>query len=73
MDVKINFLHSDLEEKIYMVQLEGFSKPGYEYLVCKLRNYFMNWNNLQGNDTNDLTPTWSGSATKDMRMTVVFM
>ena len=37
MDVKTAFLHGDLEEQIYMVQPEGFSQPGYEHLVCKLR------------------------------------
>jgi hypothetical protein len=28
MDVKIAFLHGDLEEQIYMEQPEGFSQPG---------------------------------------------
>ena len=27
MDMKIAFLHGDLEEQIYMEQLEGFSQP----------------------------------------------
>jgi hypothetical protein len=35
MDVKIIFLNGDLEEKIYMEQLQGFTQEG-EYLVCKL-------------------------------------
>ena len=37
MDVKIAFLDGDLDEEIYMAQLEGFEKPGKEHLVCKLR------------------------------------
>jgi len=37
MDVKTAFLHGDLEEQIYMEQLEGFSQPGQEHLVCKLK------------------------------------
>ena len=28
MDVKTAFLHGDLEEQIYIEQLEGFSQPG---------------------------------------------
>ena len=30
MDVKIAFLNGDLEEKIYLEQLEGFIVPGQE-------------------------------------------
>jgi hypothetical protein len=37
MDVKITFLHGDLEEQIYMEQPEGFNQPGQEHLVCKLK------------------------------------
>ena len=36
MDVKTTFLNGDLEEEIYMEQLEGFSTPGQEKKVCKL-------------------------------------
>ena len=35
MDVKTTFLHGDLEEEIYMKQLEGFVVKGKEF-VCKL-------------------------------------
>ena len=37
MDVKTAFLHGDLHEEIYMVQLEGFVKNGKEHLVCNLK------------------------------------
>jgi len=33
-DIKIAFLNGDLEEEIYMEQLEGFTYEG-EHLVCK--------------------------------------
>ena len=37
LDVKITFLHSDLEEEIYMEQSEGFKVKGQENMMCKLR------------------------------------
>lgn len=36
LDVKTTFLHSDFDEDICMVQLEGFQIVGEENLVCKL-------------------------------------
>lgn len=33
MDVKTIFLHGDLEEDIYIEQLEGFTAPGQERKV----------------------------------------
>ena len=36
MDVKTAFLNGDLEEEIYMYQLEGFVELGQESKVCKL-------------------------------------
>jgi hypothetical protein len=37
LDVKTAFLHGNLEEEIFMVQPEGFKKPGTENLVCRLK------------------------------------
>ena len=37
LNVKTAFFHSDLEEDIYMIQLEGFIIQGQENLACKLR------------------------------------
>ena len=37
MDVKTAFLHGDLEEVIYMAQLEGYVETGKENLVCRLK------------------------------------
>ena len=36
MLIKTTFLNGDLEEEIYMEQLEGFAIPGQEKKVCKL-------------------------------------
>ena len=37
LDVKIAFLHSDLEEEIYMNQSEGFEVQSKEHIVCRLK------------------------------------
>jgi hypothetical protein len=37
LDVKMAFLYGDLEEEIYMEQLEGFPTKGNEHLVCQLK------------------------------------
>ena len=37
LDVKITFLHGDLDEEIYIEQLEGFVQHQKGRLVCKLK------------------------------------
>ena len=37
MEVKTTFLHRDLEEEIYMKQLEGFAVKGKKEHICKLK------------------------------------
>ena len=37
LDVKMAFLHSDLEKDFYMIQPKEFIVQGQENLVCKLR------------------------------------
>jgi Reverse transcriptase (RNA-dependent DNA polymerase) len=37
MDVKTTFLNGELEEEVYMDQLEGFSIGGKERMACKLK------------------------------------
>ena len=37
MDVKLVFLHGDLDEEIYMEQPQGFIVAGSEHLVCHLQ------------------------------------
>jgi hypothetical protein len=37
MDVKSTFLNGDLEEEVYMEQLEGFSLKNNPNYVCKLK------------------------------------
>ena len=40
MHVKKTFIHGDLEEEIYMKQLEGFIVEGEKELVCKFNKSF---------------------------------
>jgi len=37
LDVKTTFLHSDLDEEIYMFQPMGFKTAEKENMVCKLK------------------------------------
>ena len=51
MDAKTNFLNSNLEENIYMMQTDGFITNGQEHMVCKfhksiygLKQALRSWN-----------------------------
>ena len=37
MDVKTTFLHGDLQEEIYMQQLEGLEEESKDKMVCRLK------------------------------------
>ena len=37
MDVKTTFLNGNLDERIYMAQLDGFIEKGQEEKVCELQ------------------------------------
>ena len=37
LDVKIAFLHGDLDEEIFMEKIEGFKVKGKENMVCNLK------------------------------------
>jgi hypothetical protein len=36
IDIRTTFLQWDLDEELYMHQLEGFILKGKEYLICRL-------------------------------------
>jgi len=40
LDVKITFLHDELDEEIYMSQPMGFKTAGKENIMCKLKKSF---------------------------------
>jgi hypothetical protein len=42
LDVKTTFFHGDLDEEIYMEQLQGFASLGREHLVCWLQKSLYN-------------------------------
>jgi len=48
MDVKITFLHGDLDEEIYMKQPEGFTVKRDRELVCKLKKTMYGLKNHPG-------------------------
>ena len=42
LDIKIVFLHGDLEENIYMMKLQGYMILDKEHLVCKIKkNHYL--------------------------------
>ena len=67
MDVKIAFLIGDLEEEIYMNQLEGFIVSGQEHKVCKLIKslYGLKQAPIQWNEKFDKVITSAGFAIND--------
>ena len=48
MDVKIVFLNGEVEEEVYIQQLEGFVVHGKESHVCKLKKALMDLNKPLG-------------------------
>ena len=56
LDVKIAFLHGDLEEEIYMEQLKGFKESGKETLYIVSKRIYMDRNRCQDSSTRSLTP-----------------
>jgi len=55
MDVKITFINGDLDEEVYMEQLEGFVLPGNEKKVCKLVKYLYGLKQAPNNGMRNLT------------------
>jgi len=41
LDLKIAFLHGDLDKEIFMAQSVGFKAADKENLICKLKNLYM--------------------------------
>ena len=58
LNVKIVFLHGDLEEEIYMEQPEGFTIKGKEHLVCQLKKAYMVSSKHRDSGTRSLIPSW---------------
>lgn len=54
LDVKTTFLHGDLEEEIYMTQLDGFKVAEKENWVCKLTKSLYGLNNFRDSGINNL-------------------
>ena len=55
MDVKTASLNDELNEEIYMEQLEGFIVPGQEKKVCRFVKSLMDLSKLQNNGMRNLT------------------
>ena len=50
MDIKIAFLNCDLDEEVYIEQLEGFVVNRQKKKFISLSNHYMNWNKHSSND-----------------------
>ena len=58
LDVKTSFLHGELEERIYMKQLEWYIHEGQENMVCLLKKSLsMDLSSHQENGTCSSTPS----------------
>jgi len=55
MNVKITFLHGEMEEKIYMKQSGSYTQEGKENKVCLLKSPSMDLSSLPDSDTNGST------------------
>ena len=55
MDVKITFLHVELEEKIYMKQPEGYIQEVKRNMMCLLNMFSIDLTSLPDSGTNGLT------------------
>jgi hypothetical protein len=74
LDVKISFLHVDLEEDIYMDQPEGFAVPKKQgYMCAGWWSPYMAWNNFQKSGIKYLIHLWFLTVFKGRNMIVVFI
>ena len=73
MNVKTTFLHGELEETVYMVQLKGFTQHGQEHLVYKLKKslYGLKHSSRQWYNKFDFYMIRIGY--KNLSMAIVFM
>lgn len=73
LNVKITFLHRELEETIYMNQLEGFEIEGKQNIVCCLRDHYIVWINLLDSGIKSLIALWQGLDLRGVTLIVVYI
>ena len=71
LNVKIVFLHGDLEEEIYMEQPEGFTIKGKEHLVCQLKKAYMVSSKHRDSGTRSLILSWLSMGMIELLLTIV--
>ena len=71
LDVKTTFLHGDLDEEIYMEQLEGFTIKGKEHLVCQLKKAYMVSSKHRDSGTRSLIPSWLSMGMIELLLTIL--